>query len=175
MVSVADDDHHVSMIVYIISCIASTVASATAQSPATAQSLLSTSSTLSSPPTGEHALSAGVYVLVHNVDVCTAGTDTVSRFPVSRFQFMEAVASKIPSKWKRVGVSLEMDQSQLDGIEWHRRGDCLECFSDVFSYWQQQSTPQSPANWATLVTVLRSNYVGEEVLADYIQNTFMYQ
>ena len=104
-------------------------------------------------------------MLVHNVDVCTAGIDTVSRF-----QFMEAVASKIPSKWKRVGVSLGMDQSQLDGIDQHRRGDPLECFSDVFTYWQQQSTPQSPANWATLVTVLRSNYVGEEELSD---TTFM--
>ena len=46
------------------------------------------SSTLSSPPTGEHVLSAGVYMLVHNVDVCTAGTDTVSQS-----RFLEAVAS----------------------------------------------------------------------------------
>ena len=85
---------------------------------------------------------------------------------------MEAVASKIPSKWKRVGVSLGMDQSQLDGINMRRLADSLECFSDVFTYWQQQSTPQSPTNWATLVAVLRSNYVGEEVLSDTIQNTF---
>ena len=72
-----------------------------------------------------------------------------------------------------MGVSLGMYQSQLDAIDQHRRGDRLECFSDVFTYWQQQSTPQSPANWATLVAVLRSNYVGEEELADTIQNTFM--
>ena len=95
-----------------------------------------------------------------------AGTDTVSRF-----QFMEAVASKIPSKWKRVGVSLGIDQSQLDAINMHRLADPLECFSDVFTCWQQQSTPQSPANWTTLVAVLRSNYVGEEELSDTIQNT----
>ena len=159
MVSEVDDDHHVSIKVYF-SRVASTV-------PASASTTAQSSSTLSSPPTGEHALSAGVYMLVHNVDVCTAGTDTVSRF-----QFMEAVASKIPSKWKRVGVSLGMDQSQLDGINMRRLADPLECFSDVFTYWQQQSTPQSPANWATLVTVLRSNYVGEEELSDTIQNTF---
>jgi len=86
---------------------------------------------------------------------------------------METVASKIPSKWKRVGVSLGIDQSQLDAINMHRLADPLECFSDVFTCWQQQSTPQSPANWATLVTVLRSNYVGEEELSDTIQNTLM--
>ena len=100
--------------------------------------------------------------------VC-AGTDTVSRF-----QFMEAIASKIPSKWERVGVSLGIDQSQLDAIDMHRRGNPLKCFSDVFTCWQQQSTPQSPANWATLVTVLRSNYVGEEELSDTIQNTYIH-
>ena len=44
--------------------------------------------------------------------------------------------------------------------------------SDVFTYWQQQSTPQSPANWATLVAVLQSNYVGEEELSYTIRNTF---
>ena len=86
---------------------------------------------------------------------------------------METVASKIPAKWRRVGVSLEISMGVLEGIEKHRRGDPLECFSDVFTCWQQQSTPQNPANWATLVTVLRSNYVGEKELSDTIQNTFM--
>ena len=98
----------------------------------------------------------------------SAGTDTVSQF-----QFMEAVASKIPAKWRRVGVSLGIDMVVLDSIEKHRCADPLECFSDVFTHWQHHSTPQSPANWATLVTVLRSNYVGEEELSDTIQNTYM--
>ena len=92
---------------------------------------------------------------------------------VSQFQFMEAVASKIPAKWRRVGTSLGISMGVLDGIDKHRRGDPLECFGNVFTCWQQQSTPQSPANWATIVTVLRSNYVGEEELSDTIQNTFM--
>ena len=84
------------------------------------------------------------------------------------------IASKIPAKWRKVGLSLGISSSVLDGIDQHRRGDCLECFSDVFTCWQQQSTPpQNPANWPTLVTVLRSNYVGEEELSDTIRNTFM--
>ena len=100
---------------------------------------------------------------------CT-NTDTDT---VSRFQFIEAVASKIPTKWRRVGASLGITVDILDSIKRNHRGNLLECFSDVFTYWQQQSTPQSPANWATLVTVLRSNYVGEDALGDYIENTFM--
>ena len=50
---------------------------------------------------------------------------------------MEAVASQIPGKWRRVGVSLGIGMGVLNGIEKHRRGDPLECFSDVFAYWQQ--------------------------------------
>ena len=90
-----------------------------------------------------------------------------------KFQFIESVASKIPIKWRRVGLSLGISSSILDGIEKHHRGDPLECFSDVFTYWQQQSTPQSPANWATLVAVLRSNYVEEKELSDTIRRHFM--
>ena len=136
--------------------VVSVSASATAQSP---------SITLSSPPpSGEHALQL-VHVMMCILFVC-AGTDTVSQF-----QFMESVASKIPGKWRRVGVSLGISMGVLDGIEKHRLADPIECFSDVFTYWQQQSTPQSPANWTTLVAVLRSNYVGEEELSDTIQDT----
>ena len=92
---------------------------------------------------------------------------------VSQFQFLEAVASKIPAKWRRVGLSLGISSNDLDGIEKHRRGDCFECFSDVFTYWQQQSTRQNPANWATLVKVLKCNYVGEEELSDAVRNEYI--
>ena len=92
---------------------------------------------------------------------------------VSLFQFNECVASKIPSKWKKVGVALGLSQPQIDAIDGHRRGEPFECFSDVFKYWQSESTPERPANWATLISVLRSNTVGEEALAEHIQSTLI--
>ena len=70
-------------------------------------------------------------------------------------------------------VSLGIDQNQLDAINMDRLADPLECFNDVFTCWQQQSTPQTPANWAALVAVLRSNYIGEDELSDTIQQTFL--
>ena len=101
------------------------------------------------------------------MSVC-AGSDSISRF-----QFMESVASKIPAKWRRVGVALGIDAAVLDGFKMHRGGDPLECFSDVFTYWQQHSTPQRPADWSTLADKLRSNYVGEEQLCESIQKHHM--
>ena len=92
---------------------------------------------------------------------------------VSLIHFNEYVASKIPSKWKRVGVHLGLSLPQIDAIDSHRRGEPFECFADVFKYWQSESTPERPANWATLISVLRSNTVGEETLAEHIQSTLM--
>ena len=93
---------------------------------------------------------------------------------VSLFQFNEYVVSRIPSKWKKVGVALGLSQPQIDAIDCHRYGVPFECFSDVFKYWQSESTPEQPANWATLISVLRSNTVGEAALAEYIRVHFYY-
>ena len=91
-----------------VSAVASTVSISSPPST-TAQS----SSTLSSPPTGEHALSAGVYMLVHNVDVCTPDTDWVT-IPVYGNN------SQQDTFQLSVGISLGMDQSQLDSINMRR-------------------------------------------------------
>ena len=69
-------------------------------------------------------------------------------------------------------MSLGISASVLNGIDQYRRGEPDVCFSDVFTYWQNHSTPQSPANWATIVEVLRSNTVGEEALSDNIRKKF---
>ena len=92
---------------------------------------------------------------------------------VQWFQFNEYVASKIPSKWNKVGMALGLSQSRIDAIDRHRQKEPFECFSDVFKYWQNESTPERPANWATLISVLRSNTVGEEALAEHIQSTLI--
>ena len=92
---------------------------------------------------------------------------------VSTFQFMETVASKIPNKWHSVGIALGLTTTRLNAIDKYRRGDPLLCFSDVYDHWQQLSTSQQPANWASLATALSSNIVGENALALFIQKNFI--
>ena len=72
-----------------------------------------------------------------------------------------------------MGMAVGMSQSQIDAVDMHRRGECVDCFSDVFKHWQDTSTPEQPANWASLITVLHSRIVEEEALAERIQKTFM--
>ena len=92
---------------------------------------------------------------------------------VSLLQFTECVASKIPDKWRRVGVALGLSQALINAIDDHHRGEFFKCFSDVFKYWQNESTPERPANWATLINVLQSHIVEEKALAAQIQSTFI--
>ena len=74
---------------------------------------------------------------------------------------------------EKSSVALGFSQSRIDAIEYRRQNEPFECFSDVFEYWQSESTPEQPANWATLISVLRSNTVGEEALAEHIQRTLI--
>ena len=92
---------------------------------------------------------------------------------VSLFQFMETVASAIPDKWKRVGLALGLSQEHISGIDAENEGDPLKCFTEIFNLWQQVSTPQQPVSWTTLVSVLRSQHVDEELLANCIEETFI--
>ena len=86
---------------------------------------------------------------------------------------MESVATVIPDKWKRVGMALGLSQAQINAINKHHLADPLDCFAEVFHLWQQLSTSQQPVNWTTLVTVLCSRTVGEEHLADNLQEHFI--
>ena len=70
-------------------------------------------------------------------------------------------------------MALGLNQSQIDGIEKQQLADPIDCYSDVYRRWQQLSTPQKPVSWTTLMTVLRSRTVGEDHLANFIQQTFV--
>ena len=56
---------------------------------------------------------------------------------VSFIQFMDTVATEIPSKWKRIGVAVGMSQSQIDEVDNYRHGKSFDCFCVAFKHWQQ--------------------------------------
>ena len=92
---------------------------------------------------------------------------------VSLFQFSETMAHAIPNKWKRVGLALGLSQEHISGIDAESGKDPLKCFTEVFNIWQQLSIPQQPVSWTTVVSVLRSQHVDEELLANDIEETFI--
>lgn len=86
---------------------------------------------------------------------------------------MEHIAAVIPHKWKMVAIALGLTMPQVQAIDQHHRGDPRICFADVFDQWQKLSTSHQPVSWTTLVSVLQSQYIGEEALADTIKESFL--
>ena len=83
---------------------------------------------------------------------------------------MEIVAYKIPSMWMEFGLHANILHPVLVSIDHYHFND-LECFADVYDYWQQMSTPHQPATWSSVVCILRK--MEENELAHFIQETVM--
>ena len=80
---------------------------------------------------------------------------------------MNEIASVIPAKWRGVGIQLGLSSSTLDGIEMEngsKPNSCLQSFEKVFTKWEQQHP--KPYTWDTIIGVLRTAAVGENVLAE---------
>ena len=69
---------------------------------------------------------------------------------------MKIVAGDMPHEWYMLGVALGISPSKLNIIQIHRHRDPQMCCRDVYDLWRQLSTPHHPANWATLISALKS-------------------
>ena len=83
---------------------------------------------------------------------------------------MSKVAAKTPDKWMQIGVQLGIDVNQLNAIESKRRTDTNSIFIDVFSAWEKQHG-NMPYTWSTVINVLKSPAVGENALAQTLQDS----
>ena len=81
---------------------------------------------------------------------------------------MEQVAAKIPAKWRRVGIALNLNQSDLDCLPVL---DCHQCFINIFTTWKNQET--SPYTWLTVLDALNTKQVGETHLAKEITSKLL--
>ena len=80
---------------------------------------------------------------------------------------MNDVASKIPAKWRSVGIQLGLSSATLDSIQREnaiKPQACLDSFEQVFSTWEKRGP--NPYTWEVIIGVLRTPAVGEVALAD---------
>ena len=78
------------------------------------------------------------------------------------YQFENEIASKIPTKWRAVGIQLGLLANKLDQISTEENNQCQSCFRRVFCEWQSQNCDRS---WLAVLRVLRTDAVGEVRLA----------
>ena len=87
---------------------------------------------------------------------------------------MNDIASKIPAKWRSVGIQLGLPSGTLDSIQSNNAGKpqaCLDSFEQVFSTWERQGP--SPYTWDAIIDVLRTPAVGEIALADELCDQYL--
>ena len=81
-------------------------------------------------------------------------------------EFENEIASRIPAKWKTVGIQLGLADNQLDQISTDTNNDCRECFRRVFREWKSKNCERS---WSVLLRVLLTAAVDEGRLAEEIR------
>ena len=83
---------------------------------------------------------------------------------------MNDIASKIPAKWRSVGIQLGLPSTTLDSIQQDNAGKphaCHDSFEQVFTTWEGKGP--SPYTWNTIIEVLRKPAVLELALANELE------
>ena len=96
-------------------------------------------------------------------DIQPPPTSTSSSF--ARCDLLNDLAAKVPDKWKKIGTQLNLTLNQLDAIARCEHDPIDQCMK-MLDWWQRLDSTRRPCSWSTIVTVLRTNAVAEESLAD---------
>ena len=80
------------------------------------------------------------------------------------------IVSKIPAKWREVGIQLGLPASKLDQISIEENNQCQSCFRKVFREWQSQNCHRS---WSIILLALRTHAVGELAFAKKLEERLL--
>ena len=85
---------------------------------------------------------------------------------------MNEIATKIPERWKEVGIGLGLDDSDIKRIETdvptHKS---YPCYMEVFGMWKKRIT--KPYTWETILRTLRTKLVDAPSLATSLESQLM--
>ena len=96
----------------------------------------------------------------------SVGDDPIMSQEPDLHDLMNEVASKIPTKWKQLGIQLRLDMSDLERIEAGLLPGMQQCdtaFMEMFSRWKK-ARPSAFA-WGTLITALETPALNEKQVA----------
>ena len=92
--------------------------------------------------------------------------------PITGNQFVTKLSSTIPTKWKKVGLELQLPQQVIEHIGQRHQDSPRHCYGDVFVLWRKLPFTSRPVNWQTLFEALRSPSVEATELADLLEAEF---
>ena len=81
--------------------------------------------------------------------------------------------SSVRIKWLEIGIQLGIDMSELKCFQVSQTvPNPMHLLSDVLTYWMDEHT-DVPVSWNSLVAVLRSPSVNEQILAESIYSKYI--
>ena len=82
--------------------------------------------------------------------------------PPELFAFIENVATRIPAKWRDVGIALRVDIGRLDGFA-YQHCEPQQRYVEIFREWNNH---QKQPKWKYILEALRTRTVNEIALAE---------
>ena len=79
---------------------------------------------------------------------------------------------EVSSSWELVGIQLLVPYWKLGIIKRENRGQCKECLMKVLEYWRKHAGTKNLFSWETIVTVLKSQPIGNIGLAEDIEQKY---
>ena len=84
---------------------------------------------------------------------------------------MKELYNEVASKYRPIGLLLNLSPSTIQDLENHHRGDPCECFLDVLTKWLYQVDP--PASWEDIIKalhVVQRQDIAERLRCRYCQS-----
>ena len=87
--------------------------------------------------------------------------------PPDLLDLLSKVVAEARDKWELVAVQLDIKPSRIHSIHVVKQGQPIHCYHEIFDMWKNKGSP--PYTWATIIKALRAPSVGEERLANELQ------
>ena len=81
---------------------------------------------------------------------------------------MKELYNKVASKWKSIGILLDIPEEELSTISQREHGDPQECLMAMLSVWLHQTNP--PASWHEIANAV--DFIGKCDIAQQIRQKY---
>ena len=97
---------------------------------------------------------------------------TIDQLTIGNLKTVKKAVWSARTKWKVIGLELDIIQTDLDAIEVAYRTDIERCFIEMLALWLKKVDP--PPTWTAMVAALQDPTIGEGELAKELESKFVH-
>ena len=97
---------------------------------------------------------------------------TIDQLTIGDLKTVKKAVWSARTRWKDIGLELDIIQTDLDAIEAVHRSDIGRCLTEMLALWLKQVDP--PPTWTAMVAALQDPTIGEGELAKELESKFVH-